>query len=106
MGNHLVGKMFIAGIATVTDEEIENIPQEKALEIIDEIGKEVIASTSLDAEFDDHLNPNQRLGRLLIKAFYPLKYDKWKNEPYVDDDMFDEWNENVNKPFRKRFGFW
>ena len=105
MGNHLVGKMFVAGIAILTDEDIDNLTQEKALGIIDKIGKEVVASTSLDAEFDDHLNPNQRLGRIVIKAFYPLKYESWKNEPYVNDDMCDEWWNNVKQPFNERFGF-
>lgn len=106
MGNHIVGKMFVTGIANVTDTEIEEMTQEKALVIIDKIGKEVIASTSLDAEFDDHLDPNQRLGRIVIKAFYPLKYESWKNEPYVNDEMCDEWWDNVYKPFKARFGFW
>lgn len=39
MGNHLVGKMFMAGIAIITDEEIDNMTQEKALNVIDAIGK-------------------------------------------------------------------
>jgi len=106
MGNHHVGKMFVAGISILSDEEIDNLSKEKALEIIDKIGKEVIESTSLDAEFDDHLNPNQRLGRVLIKAFLPEKYDEWKNEPYVNDSMDEEYYNKVYKPFQVRFGFW
>lgn len=106
MGNHLVGKMFVAGIANITDEEIDNMTQEKALSIIDKIGKEVIESTSLDAEFNDHLDPIQRLGRIVIKAFLPEKYEDWKNEPDVNDDMCDEWLSSVYKPFTTRFGFW
>ena len=106
MGNHLVGKMFVIGISTLSDIEIDNLSKEKALEIIDKIGKEVIASTSLDAEFDDHLAPNQRLGRVVIKAFFPEKYDEWKNEPFVNDLMDNEYYYKVYKPFRERFGFW
>lgn len=106
MGNHYVGKMFVAGISILSDDEIDNLNKEKALEIIDKIGKEVIASTSLDAEFDDHLNPNQRLGRVVIKAFLPEKYDEWKNEPYVNEDMDEEYYNKVYKPFRERFGFY
>ncbi len=106
MGNHLVGKMFVAGIAIITDEEIDNMTQESALKILDKIGIEVIATTSLDAEFDDHLKPNQRLGRIVLKAFLPEKYEDWKNEPYVNDEMDVEYNYKVYKPFRQRFGFW
>lgn len=105
MGNHLVGKMFVAGIAIITDEEIDNMTQEKALSIIDAIGKQVIESTSLDAEFDDHLNPNQKLGRIVIKAFLPEKYEEWKNEPYVNEEMDDDYYYKVLKPFSERFGF-
>ena len=106
MGNHYVGKMFVTGIAILSDDEIDNLSQEKALEIIDKIGNEVIASTSLDAEFDDHLNPNQRLGRLVIKAFLPEKYEAWKNEPFVNEEMDQEYYHKVYRPFRERFGFW
>lgn len=106
MGNHYVGKMFVTGISILSDDEIDNLSQEKALEIIDKIGKEVIASTSLDAEFDDHLNPNQRLGRVVIKAFMPEKYEEWKNERYVSEEMDSDWYYKVYRPFRERFGFW
>jgi len=106
MGNHYVGKMFITGIAILSDEDIDNLTQEKALDILDKIGKEVIVRTSLDAEFDDYLNPNERLGRIVIKAFLPEKYEEWKNEPYVNDDMDDDYHYKVYMPFRKRFGFW
>ena len=106
MGNHYVGKMFVAGIAILSDEDIDNLTQEKALEIIDKIGKEVIASTSLDAEFDDNLNPNERLGRIVIKAFMPEKYEKWKNERYVSEEVDSDWYYKVYRQFRERFGFW
>lgn len=106
MGNHYVGKMFVTGISILSDDQIDNLSQQKALEIIDKIGKEVITSTSLDAEFDDHLDPNQRLGRVVIKAFLPEKYDEWKNEPFVNEMMDEEYYNKVYKPFRERFGFW
>lgn len=105
MGNHVVGKMFVAGIATLTDKDIDELTQEKALVIIDKIGKEVIASTSLDAEFDDSLAPNQRLGRIVIKAFLPEKYKEWKNEEYVNEEMDKEYYYKVYEPFLERFGF-
>ena len=106
MGNHYVGKMFVTGIATLSDKEIDNLSQEKALEIIDKIGKQVIESTSLDAEFDDHLKPNKRLGKLVIKAFLPEKYEDWKNEPFVSEEMDELYYYKVEKPFKERFGFW
>ena len=106
MGNHYVGQMFNTGIDFLSDEDIDNLTQERALEIIDKIGKEVIAITSLDAEFDDLLNPNKRLGRVIIKAFLPERYDDWKNELYVNEQMDDEYYYTVYKPFRDRFGFY
>ena len=106
MGNHYVGQMFNTGLDFLSDEDIDNLTQERALEIIDKIGKEVIAITSLDAEFDDLLNPNKRLGRVIIKAFLPERYDDWKNELYVNEQMDDEYYYTVYKPFRDRFGFY
>lgn len=106
MGNHAVGRMFVEGIELINDVEIDCMTHEKALSVIDVIGKKVVETTSLDAEFDDYLNPNQRLGGIVIKAFHPLKYEIWKNEPYVNDEMCDEWFENVWEPFKTRFGFW
>ena len=106
MGNHYVGKIFVTGISIFSYDEIDSLSQEKALEIIDKIGKEVIATTSLDAEFDDHLNPNKRLGRLVIKAFLPEKYEEWKNEPFVNEEMDKDYYYKVYRPFRERFGFW
>lgn len=106
MGNHLVGKFFHVGISILSDEEIENLTQEKALNILCDIGDEVVKITSLDAEFDDYDNPNQRLGRVLIKAYLPEKYDEWKNLEYVDEKIDEEWYNKVYEPFKKRFGFW
>ena len=106
MGNHIVGKMFNAGVSVFTEEEIDNMSQEKAIEVIKKIGKKVVESTSLDAEFDDYMNPCEPLGRILIKAFIPEKYDDWKHEEYVSDDMGDMWYDNLEKPFREMFGFW
>lgn len=106
MGNHYVGKMFADDVSILSDEEIDNLSQEKALEIIDKIGKEVITQTSLDAEFDDHLDPNQKLGRIVIKAFLPEKYEEWKNQPFVNEEMENDWYYKLYKPFKDRFGFW
>ncbi len=106
MGNHYVGKMFITGIAILSDEDIDNLTQEKALKILDKIGEEVVGRTSLDAEIDDHLDPCLRLVRIVIKAFLPENYEAWKNEPYVNDDMDEDYHHKVYMPFRARFGFW
>lgn len=105
MGNHIVGQMFVSGIAILSDDDIEKLSQKEALNVIDKIGKIVIETTSLDAEFDDHLDPNQRLGRIVIKAFHPSRYDDWKNKEYVDEEMDLEYYNNVSKPFKERFGF-
>jgi len=105
MGNHIVGKMFNAGVSVMSDEEIDSLSPEKAFEIIDRIGKEVVATTSLDAEFDDFINPDQKLGRVLIKAYLPHKYEEWRGKPFVDEEMDDEWYYKLYRPFRDRFGF-
>ena len=106
MGNHLVGSMFNAGLSILSENEIDELTQEKALEIIDKIGKEVIETTSLDAEFDDYAEPNQKLGRVLLKAFLPEKYIEYKDKEYVSDEMDDDWYYKLWKPFIDRFGFW
>jgi len=105
MGNHVVGKMFVAGLATYTEKDIDDMTQEKALQIIDAIGNKVIEMTSLDAEFDDHTNPNQPLGRILMKAFIPFRYFDWKNEKYINDEMDYDWHYSLWIPFKERFGF-
>jgi len=105
MGNHNVGKFFYVGTLFLEDEEIDNLSQEKALGILEKIGEYVVENTSLDAEFDDLLDPNKRLGRVLIKAYLPEKYEEWKGKEYVDDDMDDDWDK-VEGVFRKRWGFW
>jgi len=105
MGNHYVGKMFVVGISILSDDDIDNLTQEKALEIIDKIGNEVVASTSLDAEFDDHLDTSQRLGKVVLKAFLPEKYEEWKDKEW-DEEMGEEHYLKVYRPFRERFGFW
>ena len=106
MGNHVVGRMFNAGVSTLSDAEIDNLTQEKAFEIIDKIGKEVVELTSLDAEFDDYAQPNRKLGRVLMKCYIPEKYDEWKDKEHVSGDMDDIWYYKLWKPFREQFGFW
>lgn len=106
MGNHVVGKMFNSGVSVLSDDEIDNLSTEKAFEIIDKIGKEVIKTTSLDAEFDDYANPNKKLGRVLMKAYLPERYNEWKSKTYVSDEMDNDWYYKLWKPFTLRFGFW
>lgn len=106
MGNHVVGKMFDAGVSHWTENDIDKMSQQKALEIIDSIGKIVVEQTSLDAEFDDKANPDQTLGRILMKAFIPHKYSEWKHKEYVSDEMDEIWHCQLWKPFTERFGFW
>ncbi|CAL2084980.1 hypothetical protein [Tenacibaculum sp. 190524A02b] len=105
MGNHFVGKMFVAGLATYTEKDIDEMSQDQALEVIEAIGKVVTENTSLDAEFDDHDNPNQPLGRVLMKAFIPHKYNEWKNEEFVNEEMDEVWYNQLWKPFVNKFGF-
>lgn len=106
MGNHDVGKLFYVGILFLEDEEIDNLTQEKALMLLDKIGQYVVNNTSLDAEFDDLLNPNQKLGRVLMKAYIPEKYEEWKHKEDIDENMDDIWYYKLYKPFREKWGFW
>ena len=102
----MVGKMFNAGVSILSNTDIDELTQEKALELIDKIGNEVIETTSLDAEFDDYADPNRKLGRVLLKAFLPEKYDDWKEREYVDEGMDNDWYYKLWRPFVNRFGFW
>lgn len=106
MGNHTVGLMFHAGASAFSDEEIDNLTAEKAFAIIDRIGKVVVDTTSLDAEFDDYEKPNEPLGKLLIKAFLPEKYNDWKNLVDMEEDDEELWYDKVIKPFHNKFEFW
>jgi len=112
MGNHLVGQMFVAGIANYTQDEIDKMTSEEAMVKIEKIGEVVMNSTSLDAEyewsvnlFDDYLDPSEKLGSMVVKAFYPTKYKEWKNKPYVDEEMDEEHYNKVYRPFIEKFGF-
>lgn len=106
MGNHLVGSMFAIGLQHLSKQKINALTQEEALSILDEIGQKVIETTSLDAEFDDEANPNMPLGQVLIKAFLPELFEKWKYLEWFNKSDAELWYEKVYQPFRDRFGFW
>lgn len=106
MGNHLVGQMFVSGVASYSPDAIDSMSSEEAMTKLETIGELVVKSTSLDAEFDDSLNPNEKLGSMVIKAFHPSKYNEWKTKPFVDEEIDEEYYTQVYKPFREKFGFW
>ena len=109
MGNHLVGEMFAQGTNVYSFDEISEMSQEQALAIIDRIGKRVVESTSLDAEFGDYLNPYMKFGQVLVKAFLPDKFKLWANKSINDLEAigdYDIWDCNIYNPFKERFGFW
>lgn len=105
MGNHAVGAMFECAIITLTDVEIDNLSQERAMDMLKKIGDFISENESSDAEFDDRLHPNQRLGRFLIKCFIPERYNEWKDLPYVNEEIDEEWYNKLYRPFREMFGF-
>jgi len=59
MGNHDVGIAFFVAASMLKEEEIDTMPKERALELLDVVGN---FYTGTDAEFDDHLNANTKLG--------------------------------------------
>ena len=100
MGNHQVGRIFHAAFSAI-DEKIDNMSKDELLTKLDEVGAIVIASTSLDAEFDDCAMPQYPLGRALVKIFNPgFVID------YGENENTGEWYDTIYTPFKKRYGFW
>lgn len=100
MGNHDVGRALASaakgfwagnGDAPVT--------KERALAVLDAAAEEWRGA---DAEFDDHLFPDEPLGKLVSVAFGP-----WTPEDEAKDaeDDGDHRYEKIDRPFRDRYKF-
>lgn len=108
MGNHIVGNMFASG-AVALEPYIDGFSREEAEQALDNIWNFVKESYyfSGDAEFDDFTDPDEPLGKLLIKVFAFDKYEElskvdWKNAP-------DELWEIAGQPywkFKERYGMY
>jgi hypothetical protein len=51
-------------------------------------------------EFDDHLLPDDPLGRLVAIAFGP-----WTSEDEAADEDSEQWYEKIHRPFSDRYEF-
>lgn len=98
MGNHDVGRALAAaakgfwvgnGDAPVT--------KERALAALDAVAEDFRGA---DAEFDDHLLPDEPLGRLVGAAFGP-----WTAEDEAADEDGEAWYEKIRRPFSDRYDF-
>jgi hypothetical protein len=102
MGNHDVGralnsaaKGFWAGHETGG---MQPPNKEEALKFLDAVCEDWRGS---DAEFDDCLQPDEPLGRLLIIAFGPWTgKDAPKNDTY-----WDSYHNEIEEPFSQRYDF-
>jgi hypothetical protein len=75
------------------------VTKERALAVLD-AGAEQWRGA--DAEFDDHLMPDEPLGRLLMIAFGP-----WTPEDEAENDRTEgeHFYEKIRDPFSKRYEF-
>ncbi|MBI1202659.1 MAG: hypothetical protein GC182_09130 [Rhodopseudomonas sp.] len=98
MGNHHVGRAMAtaAKVFWVCNGDAP-VTKEMALAAIDAAGEEFRCA---DAEFDDHLFPDEPLGRLIRIAFGP-----WTDEQEAADLDGEGWYETIERPFCQRFEF-
>lgn len=98
MGNHDVGQA-LASVAEVFWQMAGPAPtKEQALAALETAGNRYRGA---DAEFDDHANPDEPLGRMIVLAF-DAKPDEL---PDGTEDGWDRWYEGPYSRFRKHFDF-
>lgn len=93
MGNHAIGRMFVA---TAEIAGSRRLPDETALDILD-LAAERTEISGADAEFDDAPYEEGMFRSLLIEAFNP----DYSDEHDDDGDLF---YETVERPFSERYG--
>lgn len=106
MGNHVVGSMYNAAMAMVPDESVGSMTQDEALGILDRIHGAIKDDYyySSDAEFDDQTDPWEKLGKVLVRAFFPARYAEWAALLEWPEDGEDTgWWDSVYMPFRIRY---
>ena len=98
MGNHSVGDAIAAGAKGFWfGNGDEPVTKGRALSALDAFAEDFRGA---DVEFDDHLWPDEPLGRLIGIAFGP-----WTEEDEKANDDGDRWYEKIDKPFCERYGF-
>lgn len=106
MGNHDVGRaMAAASEGFWAGNGDAPVSKERALAVLDAAGKRFIGA---DAEFDDELNEETPLSRLVAIAFdaTPDEIADLKGEYACDEDAVGMlWYEGPEKRFRARYEF-
>ena len=107
MGNHAVGSMYNAALALVSDEEVATLTEAGAMSILDKIHAAIKDDYywSEDAEFDDMRDPWEKLGKILVKAFCPTRYEEFTSMTEFPEEGDEDWYDAVIEPFRARYGF-
>lgn len=93
MGNHSIGRTFVAAVEIAAERRREG---ETALEILDDAAERT-EIRGADAEFDDAPYEEGLFRQLLIEAFAP--------DYTADDDEYgDVFFDTVYEPFSQRYG--
>ena len=106
MGNHDVGRGMAAAakVFWLTKGSGDEVSQDLALKVLDAMAEDYIGA---DAEFDDELNTETDLSKLVSIAFNAS--DKalsfLRGEDDEDESGYDEWYDTVDLPFRERYRF-
>ena len=98
MGNHDAGRgMAAAAEGFWAGNGDALVSREKAIAVLDAAAKHYLGA---DAEFDDHAQPEEPLGRLMAIAFGP-----WTKQDHELDTDGERWYKKIYFPFRERYRF-
>lgn len=105
MGNHDVGRGMAAAARAfwIAIGEADATP-ELALKALDAMAEDYIGA---DAEFDDELDEDTALSKMVALAFGASDKAKayLRGEDDDDESGYDDWYENVYRRFRDRYRF-
>ncbi len=98
MGNHNVGRAMAATADVFWQLAGPTPTKAQALAALDAVGNQFRRA---DAEFDDHTNPDNPLGRLIALAFDATPAEM----PDGTEDGWDRWYEGPYTRFSQRYDF-
>ena len=95
MGNHAVGRAFVAVATKISERRKEG---ETAIQILDEAA-DASDVRGMDAEFDDAIMPGEPMWDLIVEAF-------GDGQPFTinEDDDWDTFYDGPYTKFRERYG--
>lgn len=104
MGNHDVGRVMAAAAEAywVGRGEQPAPFKEEALRVLDSIAQNFHGA---DAEFDDELDSDTPLCRLLVIEFDATPEEVAARDETEDDDIYDKWWDGPLKRFNERYRF-